>query len=207
MRAVIFDLDGTLLNTLDDLADATNAALRHFGCPERTKEEVRQFVKAVDGRAKTMPLLETPEAVNVIDEILKIDGIDEIFVGLNDLSLGYNKKFMFELLSDGTVESLTEKFKSVSLPFGFGGLASLDGGLLPGRMVLKEHYRLGSSSVILSRSFCNVAKITRLSDIQSIFERGVKDIRSYESGITGACDFEQNKTEVCQIINKIVGGK
>ena len=44
MKAVIFDLDGTLLNTLDDLTDATNAALRYFGCPERTKEEVRQFV-------------------------------------------------------------------------------------------------------------------------------------------------------------------
>ena len=44
MRAVIFDLDGTLLNTLDDLADATNAALRHFGFPERTTEEVRRFV-------------------------------------------------------------------------------------------------------------------------------------------------------------------
>ena len=44
MTAVIFDLDGTLLDTLDDLTDATNAALRHFGCPERTKEEVRRFV-------------------------------------------------------------------------------------------------------------------------------------------------------------------
>lgn len=44
MKAVIFDLDGTLLDTLDDLTDATNAALRHFGCRERTKEEVRQFV-------------------------------------------------------------------------------------------------------------------------------------------------------------------
>ena len=44
MRAAIFDLDGTLLNTLDDLADATNAALRHFGFPERTTEEVRRFV-------------------------------------------------------------------------------------------------------------------------------------------------------------------
>ena len=44
MTAVIFDLDGTLLNTLDDLTDATNAVLRHFGCPERTKEEVRSFV-------------------------------------------------------------------------------------------------------------------------------------------------------------------
>ena len=44
MTAVLFDLDGTLLNTLDDLADAVNATMRRFGCPERTIEEVRQFV-------------------------------------------------------------------------------------------------------------------------------------------------------------------
>ena len=44
MTAVLFDLDGTLLNTLDDLADAVNETLRHFGCPERTRDEVRRFV-------------------------------------------------------------------------------------------------------------------------------------------------------------------
>ena len=44
MKAVIFDLDGTLLNTLDDLADSTNYALSRFGYPTRTIEEVRQFV-------------------------------------------------------------------------------------------------------------------------------------------------------------------
>ena len=172
----------------------------------KTAREVQQFVDLVDGRAKTMPLLETPEAVEVSDDILQIDGIDEIFIGLNDLSLGYGKKFMFELLSDGTVERLTEKFKSVKLPFGFGGLASLDGGLLPGRMVLKEHYRLGSVSVILSRSFCDVSKITELSDIKNIFETGVNAIRSYESGITESLDLEQNKLEVCKIIKKILEG-
>lgn len=41
---VIFDLDGTLLNTLGDLADAVNHALVCCGMPERTLEEVRQFV-------------------------------------------------------------------------------------------------------------------------------------------------------------------
>ncbi len=43
-KIVIFDLDGTLLNTLDDLADSTNYALAKFGYPTRTIEEVRQFV-------------------------------------------------------------------------------------------------------------------------------------------------------------------
>ena len=41
---VIFDLDGTLLDTLEDLADAVNDALRSTGMPERTLEEVRAFV-------------------------------------------------------------------------------------------------------------------------------------------------------------------
>lgn len=40
----IFDLDGTLLSTLDDLAASCNAALRANGMPERTLDEVRRFV-------------------------------------------------------------------------------------------------------------------------------------------------------------------
>lgn len=41
---IIFDLDGTLLNTLEDLTDSTNYALAKFNLPERTMEEVRHFV-------------------------------------------------------------------------------------------------------------------------------------------------------------------
>ena len=44
IEAVIFDLDGTLLNTLEDLCDAVNVALKTNDMPERTLEEVRQFV-------------------------------------------------------------------------------------------------------------------------------------------------------------------
>ena len=43
-KAIIFDLDGTLLDTLTDLAEGTNYALRVNGFPERTLDEIRRFV-------------------------------------------------------------------------------------------------------------------------------------------------------------------
>lgn len=42
--AILFDLDGTILDTLGDLHASTNAVLRQFGYPERTMDEVRRFV-------------------------------------------------------------------------------------------------------------------------------------------------------------------
>lgn len=42
--AVIFDLDGTLTDTLEDLKNSVNFAMREFGFPERTTDEVRSFV-------------------------------------------------------------------------------------------------------------------------------------------------------------------
>ncbi len=43
-QLVIFDLDGTILDTLDDLADSTNVALQMNGFPVRTRTEIRAFV-------------------------------------------------------------------------------------------------------------------------------------------------------------------
>ena len=46
-KAVIFDLDGTLLNTLEDLQDSVNYGLEKYGMPKRTLEEIRRFVETV----------------------------------------------------------------------------------------------------------------------------------------------------------------
>ena len=43
-KTIVFDLDGTLLNTLEDLTDAVNYSLREHNKPERTIEEVCRFV-------------------------------------------------------------------------------------------------------------------------------------------------------------------
>ena len=176
----------------------------------KTVEEVKLFVEIVGGRAKTFPLVETPEAVAAIDEILAVPGIDEIHVGLNDLSLGLGRKFMFELLSDGTIEELSKKFKAAGIPFGFGGIASLGRGILPSEYVVREHYRLGSTATILSRSFCNVHKIQDLRLIRRIFRDGVAQIRDLEAECAGyAADsdyFAENARIVAQKVRRICDG-
>lgn len=175
----------------------------------KTAEEVKTFVELVGGRAKTMPLIETREAAECIDEILEIDGIDELYIGLNDLHLSYGLTFMFQLLADGTVDRLTSKIKAKGIPYGFGGIARIGDGMLPAENILMEHYRLGSTAVILSRTFCNTAKTTDLDEIRSIFCENVKNFRDYEEVIKkkspaemeGNVDFVKEKTaQIVEII-------
>ncbi len=174
----------------------------------KTVAEVETFLRLVNGRAKTLLLFETPEAVNLVDEILALEGIDEVFVGLNDLSLGYGKKFMFELLPDGTVERLCLKFRLKGLPYGFGGIATIGKGLLPSECVIAEHYRLGSTCAILSRSFCNIALIEDLSEIEPIFSKGISDIRAFEKTCEDRISwFWENNENVRRIVAKIVESK
>lgn len=172
----------------------------------KTVDEVRKFVALVNGRARTMLLVETPEAVAIMDEILNLSGIDEVFIGLNDLSLGYGKKFMFELLADGTVEELCNKFKQKGLPFGFGGIAALGKGTLPSENIIKEHYRLGSTCVILSRTFCDVSESCDIDAVKETFFTNVKKIRDFEAECAKLEPefFKKNEEKVVNIVHHVV---
>lgn len=172
----------------------------------KTTKEVEQFINLVNGRCKTMLLVETAESVKSIDEILDIDGIDEIHIGLNDLHLDYKMKFMFELLVDGTVEYLCNKFKNKNIPYGFGGIAGIGEGTLPAENIIQEHYRLGSTRAILSRSFCNTDKIKDLNKINEIFTTGLRKIRDFENKMN-ELDFEENKILIKEIVEGIVYNK
>ena len=174
----------------------------------KTIAEVERFIRIVVGRAKTCLLVETPEAALLLDDILNVDGIDMIHLGLNDLHLALGMKFMFELLSDGTVDRLAAKIKAKGIPFGFGGVATLTGGAMPGSMVIKEHYRLGSSMVIVSRSFCNTDKITDLEEVRHIFQTGIADIRRLEEEAERAANyFSNNRRAVIDSVKDIIRNK
>lgn len=121
----------------------------------KERQEVERFIKLVNGRAEVCLLLETPQAMVRINDIIDLEGIDRVHIGLNDLHLGLGLNFMFELLGEGIVEYLGKIILNRGIKFGFGGIARIGEGAVPAEIILGEHYRLKSQMVILSRDFRN----------------------------------------------------
>lgn len=176
----------------------------------KSPEEVREHLSYVDGRAKIYLLVETSQAVNHLDEILEIPGIDEIHIGLNDLGICYNKKYLFEVLADGTVDRICDKIRQKGIPYGIGGVGAprkpfcVSKHMVPAEMLIREQYRLQSSSVILSRAFCNTACTKDLDEIRDIFENGVRDIRTIEKEcIESSVDYAANRELLQRMVAEI----
>ncbi|QYR61460.1 aldolase [Fusobacterium polymorphum] len=162
----------------------------------KTAYEVRKFIELIKGRAEVCLLLETSQALCRIDEILETSGIDRIHIGLNDLHLSLGLDFMFECLSGGLVEYLTEKISKKGIKYGFGGIARIGEGELPAEKILKEHVRLGSQMVILSRTFKRTDKDLKLG-VQEIKREYTKDLKLTRE------ELDKNKEEVKKIIEEI----
>jgi len=130
-KAVIFDLDGTLLNTLDDLADGVNIALRMHSMPEKTLDEVRMAVgngvvklmeRVVPG-GKENPAFEACLA-DFCTEYAKIsrnktcpyDGIPDLLAQLD--AAGIRTAVVSNKFHDATVDLVKEYFPII--PFAAG---------------------------------------------------------------------------------------
>lgn len=172
----------------------------------KSAAEVTKFLSAVDGRCKTTLLLETKEAAECLDEVLENGGMDEIHIGLNDLHLSYGMTFMFELLANGTVEKLCKKIREKGLPYGFGGIAKLGDGLLPAEKIIMEHYRLGSTRAILSRTFCDNAVIESIEEIDRVFRLNMVKLRDFEKEVQrmGNEELSRNRENVKISVDEIV---
>lgn len=160
----------------------------------KKSSEVRKFIEYVGGKAKTCLLLETTEALLRIDEILDLKGIDEIHIGLNDLHLALGLDFMFEIMSSDILEYLTSKIQKKGLPYGIGGVGCMSEGILSGSLIIKEHIRLGSSMVILSRSFKKDLNAKTLKEEVAKLQEVAKKARNSSSDLLKSSRIELIKS-------------
>ena len=163
--------------------------------------QLRGFLRLVDGRAPVVPLLETAGALASLLEWIDTPGLAEVYVGLNDLHASLGRRFMFEPLAEGLVDQVAHVVHGRGLDFGFGGIARLDEGLLPGRDVLAEHLRLGSRSVILSRTFHRGGASDR-------FEADVEALRATEAALAArtAQQVQDDATRIAAAIGGVAAG-
>ena len=165
---------------------------------------LRACADAISGRARLIALLETRGALDSLEHWADQPGLSEIYVGLNDLHRQLGCSFMIEPLADGTVERVARAAHERDLRFGFGGIARLDEGLLPGRVVLGEHLRLGSQSVILSRTFNREMFEDPDSDWRAMYREQLRRLGHCEAVLAArsAEEVQSDHLLACDLIRK-----
>ena len=160
--------------------------------------QLLDFLAIVDGRAPVTALLENAGALATIDDWIGAPGLSEVYMGLNDLHLSLGRRFMFEPLAEGLIDRVAALAHEHRVAFGFGGIARLEEGLLPGHDVLAEHLRLGSGAVILSRTF-------HRSDSLNSFEEEVALLRVTERklALRPAAETQADSIRIAQVIRGI----
>lgn len=120
---------------------------------------VTEAVKSLPAGIRLILLIETAYSMEKLATIAAMDGIAELYIGLNDLHLSLGLEFLFEPLAMGLVDEMATKIQKCGKAFGFGGIAKMGSGELPAECILAEHERLGSTRVILSSRFCKDVEI------------------------------------------------
>ncbi len=156
--------------------------------------DVTRFIDCIAGRSKTSLLLETKEAINNIDDILAIPGIDEIHIGLNDLHISLNNQTIFDVILDGTVEKLAAKIKPKNIKFGYGGVAppAFPMPISP-EAVIAEQVRLQSSLAILSRKVSSQLEKNNVKHLSFVIAQIEAIARKWQNATSS--DFIHNREE------------
>ncbi len=163
-------------------------------------EEIDAIAGFISGRAHFIPLIEHCAAFDVLELIAAHDDVDELYLGLNDLSLSLSQSFVFEPLIDDWLDRFAAICQSANKPFGFGGIGSVSADLpISASMLLSEHARVGSSRAILSRAFRDVvgsnAFKEEIAAIQHCFTSRQKDLPK---------TLEENRQTLCAAIHSAI---
>ena len=170
----------------------------------KTYDQISSFSSVVSNQIPIIPLIETAESLDLIPKIIKIKGIKELYIGLNDLSLSFGYKFIFEPLINNLLEKPAKILKTENIPWGFGGIAKIGQGLIPAELIIGEHVRLGSNRLILSRTFHDNSKDLKsmIKNINLGYE--IQKLQEVEEKWQNSTlkDLEKNRYMIKAICNK-----
>jgi hypothetical protein len=124
------------------------------------RDEAEAFARAVGGRARVVLLVERQEAVDGIQELAAVEGVDEIHLGLNDLALSLGMATRWEVLAGDLASDVGAAVRERGRTFGLGGIGSpgMDDLPVPSDLVYAELARTGATATLLSRSFMRGAE-------------------------------------------------
>ena len=173
----------------------------------RSIDEVKKFCELVGRKSRVCLLAETIDAIECIEETVKIDGVDEVHIGLNDLHIDLKQTFMFQPLASGFLNEATRILRASGKPFGIGGIARIGEGEIPAEQVLGEHVWHGSTAAILSRTFHR--NISDCGELQARmdFESEINSIKSkYSEWLNSTShDIEQAHIDFGKNVERVIG--
>ena len=141
-----------------------------------TPKEVSSFARIVRDRAHIVPLLENVQAAKQINELVELDEIQEIHVGINDLGLSLGFKNRFLTLGTDLVIHIASRVNDSGKRLGFGhvGRAMDDSLPIPSELVYAQYARLRATATIISRKFVydtGMMESEFITEIQKVRER------------------------------------
>ncbi len=173
--------------------------------------EVKIFLELLDtSKVEPALLIETTSAINNLNDILKLYPFKYVHIGLNDIHIERNSCFMFEPFIDGLLEETVSILNNNNIKFGIGGIGKIGSDLLPTpECLIKEHIRLKSSGVILSRSFKGNFNIMSKELFESELTQSVINFRNYEkySKTLDENQLNENYYLMKKDINRVVKNK
>jgi hypothetical protein len=167
----------------------------------KTLEEVNFFFKCIDGRVKTLLLFEHVDSLSLLPFIHDKYPLQEVYFGLNDLSISLGYNFMFTVITNKILNNSIEYCIANNIKYGIGGIGSFNNGKIPGKFILREYKRLGVSSTILSRGLVNI-----FNDNESTFIDEIKLLRNEWDSLDFIEDetfFNNNFDELKNMVNDL----
>ena len=117
--------------------------------------QVRAFVELVANRARVVPLLETRAAARAVREVVRVRSVDELHVGLTDLSLQLRVGERFALLGSPLLARVARTAREAGVRLGVGGVgrARDRGQRVASDLIYAQYPRLGATAALVSRAF------------------------------------------------------